>query len=251
MENLKEKLRTFLQQEHSLLTEKAQTLVHPSASVSSPKAEWETVSELSRQLEGYAEKYNNLVSEYKSVISITNSNLMDSQNKWFQIVKELVQSCRFIIQLVTKHNKELTSERRFINVRKKIDRFERFVSKRLEDLISQSQDLSVFDRPSINEISETFAATQKSYSNNLPDLNPLILEEYTPLNFKTMIESLSKGAVGGTKEKNLNILKGLIFRILKSKDAFVRRQNIVGILEADLLGARSGLIKNHCYGALK
>lgn len=84
------------------------------------------------------------------MIALTNANMLESQNKWFQLLKELVQCSRSLINLVSKHNRELTSERKFLNIRKKVDRFEKFVSQKLEDMISQSQDISIFDRPSMN-----------------------------------------------------------------------------------------------------
>lgn len=61
--------------------------------------------ELYRRMEEYVEKYKSLEEEYRSVIGITNSNMIESQSKWFQIVKELVQCYRSLINLVTKHNK--------------------------------------------------------------------------------------------------------------------------------------------------
>lgn len=68
-----------------------------------------------------------------------------------------------LIQLATQHNHRVTSERKFMNIKKKIDKYEKFVNRRIEDMIDKSQDISVFDRPSINELSCTLTQyTQKS-----------------------------------------------------------------------------------------
>ena len=64
--------------------------------------------------------------------------------------------------LISSESAYLT-DRKFIKIKKRIEKYDKFVSKRFDDLISQSQDISIFDKPSINELSYSMAPyTQKS-----------------------------------------------------------------------------------------
>jgi hypothetical protein len=82
-------------------------------------------------------------------VELSSNTLMETQNKWFHITKDLVNCSKSLIQLASQ-NSRVTSERKFLNIKKKIDKYDKFVNKRIEDMITQSQDISIFDRPSIN-----------------------------------------------------------------------------------------------------
>jgi protein-tyrosine phosphatase len=162
---------------------------------------------------------------------------MDTQNKWFGVTKDLVSSAKALVQMAGQ-NPRVTSERKFVNLRRKIERYEKFVNRKLEEMITQSQDISVFDRPSINELSYTMTQyTQKSRANGEMEITSLGVEDYVPTDYFRLKEDL---ATASDPELSITILKGLIWRLLKSKDVRVRRLNIIGVLMHDTFGLRTG-----------
>lgn len=45
---------------------------------------------------------------------------------------------------------DIVNHRKFIKIQKRTEKYDRFVSRKLDDLLSQSQDISIFDKPSVN-----------------------------------------------------------------------------------------------------
>ena len=78
------------------------------------------------------------------------ANMVESQSKWFQIIKELVNCSKGLIHMLISSESAYLTDRKFIKIKKRIEKYDKFVSKRLDDLINQSQDISIFDKPSIN-----------------------------------------------------------------------------------------------------
>lgn len=87
--------------------------------------------ELMQSLNEYIEKYKVLEHQYKAAVELANSTIMETQNKWFQITKDLVNCSKSLIQLTTQNNRAVTSERKFLNIKKKIDKYDKFVNKRI------------------------------------------------------------------------------------------------------------------------
>ena len=73
-------------------------------------------------------------------------------------------------------------DRRFLKLKKKIEKYEKFVAKKFDDLVSHSEDISIFDRPSISELSYSIAPhSQKALHTNTQLLNTI--DEYVPTDF--------------------------------------------------------------------
>jgi hypothetical protein len=77
-------------------------------------------------------------------------HLMESQNKWFQITRELTSNSRTLIELISRSNSTLINDRKYQRVKRRTEKFERMVRRELDELMNQSQDLSIFDKPSVN-----------------------------------------------------------------------------------------------------
>ena len=104
--------------------------------------------------------------------------------------------------------------------------------------MSQSQDISIFEKASVNELS-SYTVTQKSKFQAKIDITGLNnIDEYIPTDF----EQMKKIFWRKDNSEKIAILNGLFWRIIKCKDLKSRRMNIIGILIHDLLGIEVGNI---------
>lgn len=227
--NLREKIVIYCREELNHLREEA---------ASFQKGSSPDDKELFEQLNHYLERYRALEEQYKGVVEQANQALMDTQNKWFGVTKDLVGCAKSLINMVGQ-NPRMAFERKFVSLRKKVDRYEKFVSRRLEEMITQSQDISLFDRPSINELSYTMTQyTQKSrIGGGDIDITTFGVDDYVPTNYFRLKEEMAAAA---DSEHTATILKGLIWRVLRSKDVRIRRLNIIGVLMHDTFGLQTG-----------
>lgn len=54
---------------------------------------------------------------------------MESQHKWFQITRELTNNSKTLVDLISKSNSNLIYDRRYQRVKKRTEKFEKFVKK--------------------------------------------------------------------------------------------------------------------------
>lgn len=94
--------------------------------------------------------------------------MMDSQSHWFQLAKELTAGSRTLIEMIIRSNSGLASERKFLRIKRKIERYEKMLQKELDELMNQSQDISLFEKHSINEISYTGSIVPSYSHRNIP-----------------------------------------------------------------------------------
>jgi hypothetical protein len=126
-------------------------------------------------------------------------------------------------------------DRRFIKAKKRIEKYEKFANKKFDDLLNQSQDISVFDKPSVNELS-SFSVTPHTQKSILPSNHHAgCVDNYLPTDFVKLKSALKRG----TPEERTSIINALYWRILKSKDKSIRKLNILGLLYHDVLGLKS------------
>ena len=97
--------------------------------------------------------------------------------------------------------------------------------------------MSVFDKPSINEISCSVSATPTISQRNITTY--LSIDEFIPTNYPFLLRDFKKM----NDEQRIQILEGFSWRIIKSKSKWVRRQTIVGLIVNDFLGLMSGDIQ--------
>ena len=109
--------------------------------------------------------------------------------------------------------------------------------KELEELLNQSQDLSVFDKPSNNEVSYSASATPNVSQRNITTF--VTLDEFVPTNYDDLIRDFKKMP----DPQKISILQGLSWRIIKSKNKWIRRQTIIGLIINDVLGLVNGDIQ--------
>jgi hypothetical protein len=105
---------------------------------------------LFEEVKEFTQKYQVLEENHKSMIDGFHTHMLESQSKWFQITKELVGSSRSLIDMLISSDSVNVGDRRFMKIKRRVEKYERFVNKKFEDLLSQSQDISIFDKPSIN-----------------------------------------------------------------------------------------------------
>lgn len=98
-------------------------------------------------------KYNQMQKNYKQFAESAKGNLMESQNKWSAVAKELVSISKEFIKSIDglKNGGEL-NEKKIELLINKTYKYEKFLNTNIEELISQSQDVSIFEKAStINE----------------------------------------------------------------------------------------------------
>lgn len=91
-------------------------------------------------------------------------------------------------------NSDFLSDKKFLKIKKRTDKYEKFVNKKFEDLVSHSQDISLFDRPSINELScSVMPYTQKSNGPMIKDFSTILnIDEYIPTDFIALQKQFKK-----------------------------------------------------------
>ena len=129
-------------------------------------------------------------------------------------------------------------DRRFLKMKRRIEKYERFVAKKFDDLVTHSEDISIFDRPSLSQMSYSINPhSQKALQANTQLLTNI--EDYIPTDFGKLKNFLKNC----TPQQKISVLNGLYWRILKSKSREIRKLNIVGILHYDVLGIKTGEIQ--------
>ncbi len=111
------------------------------------------------------------------------------------------------------------------------------MKKELDELLNQSQDLSVFDKPSNNEASYSASATPSVSQRNITTI--VTIDEFVPINYVSLIRDFKNM----TDLQKVSVLQGLSWRIIKSKNRWIRRQTIVGLMVNDVLGIVNGDIQ--------
>ena len=95
----------------------------------------------------------------------------------------------------------------------------------------------MFDKPSANEISCSASVTPNLSQRNLTTF--VTLDEFIPTNYVALIRDFRKMADG----QKVQVLQGLSWRIIKSRNKWLRRQTIVGMVLNDVLGLANGDIQ--------
>ena len=109
--------------------------------------------ELVTVIQDFNTKYTQMQKNYKQFAESAKANLLESQNKWSAVAKELVSISKELITGVEnlKSGAGINEKKLAVLVNKTM-KYEKFLNTNLEDLISQSQDVSLFDKAStINE----------------------------------------------------------------------------------------------------
>lgn len=109
--------------------------------------------ELLSVIQDFNTKYTQMQKNYKQFAESAKSNLLESQNKWSAVAKELVLISKELISGIEslKSGVDINDKKLSIIINKTL-KYEKFLNTNLEDLISQSQDVSLFEKAStINE----------------------------------------------------------------------------------------------------
>ena len=255
--NLTEKLTIFLEQEEQRIQHAAsqfgrpQSEVYKQLSPSFPESQsspgMRELEEKNRllfeEVEQFRNQYASLEKNNQALIEAFNSHLMESQNKWFAITKELTQNARSLIEMIIKDGSNTVKDRKFQKIRKRTEKFEKMVKKEIEDLMNQSQDLSVFDKPSVNEVSVSASVTPNVSQRNLTTF--VCIDEYTATNYSLLMRDLQQ-----MKDVDkVRVLQGFSWRVIKAKNKWLRRQTIVGLVLNDVLGIMSGDVQSFLFDA--
>ncbi|KRX11161.1 Armadillo-type fold [Pseudocohnilembus persalinus] len=182
--------------------------------------------ELMSLLQELNQKHQTLLQRYKEDKEQVKNSIFESQKKWVQVSQDLV--------IISKNAQGVKfSENQIASYTKKILKFENTLSTNIEELISQSQDQSIFDKVSQTEIDNSVIPQQKM------EQQPYKQEKeqfYTPLNFAKIKEVFLRA-----QEPILicAILQALKWRITKSRGAYVRREVVISYATFDILGCKN------------
>lgn len=66
------------------------------------------------------------------MIDSFNAYMMESQEKWFQITKELTNGSKSLIAMIIKNNSNIVNDRKFMKIKKRIEKYDKFVKKELD-----------------------------------------------------------------------------------------------------------------------
>jgi hypothetical protein len=69
--------------------------------------------------------------------------------------------------MIARSNSNLIHDRRYQRIKKRTEKFEKMTKKDVDELLNQSQDLSVFDKPSNNDASYSASVTPNLSQRNL------------------------------------------------------------------------------------
>lgn len=127
------------------------------------------------EVKQFAEKCQILEEGHQMMAEGFHTHMMEAQSKWFQITKQLVDCSKSLISMLIAENSDVLGDRKFLKVKKRTEKYEKFVNNKFQDLVSHSQDISIFDRPSINELScSVMPYTQKSNGLIVKDISAII-----------------------------------------------------------------------------
>lgn len=188
-------------------------------------------------MEAYKAKFSSLERNNQALIESFNTHLMESQSKWFQVTRELTNNARALLEMVARGQSGVVKDRKYQRIRRRTEKFERMIRRELEELLNQSQDLSVFDKPSLHDASHSASFTPNLTQPNLTTY--LAIDEFVPTDFVGLMRDLKRGG----EELRVRVLQGFSWRIIKSRSKWVRRQSIVGLILNDVLGLMSGDIQ--------
>ena len=105
--------------------------------------------ELVTVIQDFNAKYTQMQKNYKQFAESAKANLLESQNKWSAVAKELVTISKELISgIETLKSGVAINENKLAILVNKTMKYEKFLNTNLEDLISQSQDVSLFDKAS-------------------------------------------------------------------------------------------------------
>ena len=107
--------------------------------------------------------------------------------------------------------------------------------------MNQSQDLSVFDKPSVNEVSVSASVTPNVSQRNMTTF--VFIDEYTATNYSLLMQDIHRMK----DQDKIKILQGFSWRIIKAKNKWLRRQTIVGLVLNDVLGIMSGDVQSFLF----
>jgi hypothetical protein len=96
----------------------------------------------------------------------------------------------------------------------------------------------VFDKPSVNEISHSASFTPNISQRNATTF--VSIDEFIPTNYVSLIKDFKKM----NDDQKIKVLQGFSWRIIKSKNKWIRRQTIVGLIVNDVLGLMNGDIQS-------
>ena len=207
------------------------------ASMSHIKTVEEKNKKLFEEVQSFRARYHQLEKNNQALIESFNNHMMESQHKWFQITRELTNNSKTLIDLISKNNSNLIHDRRYQRIKKRTEKFEKVVKKELDQLLNQSQDMSVFDKPSNNEVSYSASVTPNLSQRNLTTY--VTIDEFVPINYVALIRDFKKMS----DNQKIQVLQGLSWRIIKSKNKEIRRQTIIGLIVNDVLGLVNGDIQ--------
>ena len=78
---------------------------------------------LFEEVKEFKEKYQYLEESHKTMIDGFHSHMMESQSKWFQIVKELVSCSKSLICMLSQSESPYTNDRKFIKICKRTEKY--------------------------------------------------------------------------------------------------------------------------------
>ncbi|EAR84160.2 hypothetical protein TTHERM_00723450 (macronuclear) [Tetrahymena thermophila SB210] len=205
--------------------------------------------ELVNVVKQFNEKYLMLQNQNRIVSEQNKQIIIESHQKWIATANELVLISKNLKAMIDGNTmKGIPFNQEVLNaLQTRIDKFESFLNTNIEDLISQSQDISLFDKQSF--LNDPDNGTNSDF---LVSPGPLNLIGGQNFQFQAIVHDPLKYenpycALDFQKIKNLIIrqedpilccavLQALRWRVSKARGAYVRREIVVTYATFNLIG---------------
>jgi hypothetical protein len=111
-------------------------------------------------IQDYNLKYNQMQKKFKEFIDQSKATMIEAQQKWYTNAKEMIGLSSDVptsislqlIRIVQNTQKGISIQPNELDVyKRKLEKYERFFSMSVDEIISQSQEISVFEKASIFE----------------------------------------------------------------------------------------------------
>ncbi|CAD8138595.1 unnamed protein product [Paramecium octaurelia] len=194
--------------------------------------------ELLAVIQDYNLKYNQMQKKFRDYIEQSKQTMIEAQQKWFQLNKEVTDIANQLNKMLEDSRKgNQVPQNQLDEQLKKLAKLSQFFSTSVEEIISQSQDISMYDKVSIFEndlsISPIPQHSQQLHFNfNQPQI-PYVQLNYSKIKSVFQDSSSDPGFI-------CRILQALRFRITTAKGARVRREILIQYAQFDILGCTPG-----------
>lgn len=173
--------------------------------------------ELLAVIQDYNLKYNQMQKKFKEFIDQSKQAVLEAQEKWYNQCKDIIHIAKDI------HTQPDPDRKK--DLLKKLLKYDKLYSYPLDHIISQNQDLSVFDKASMIDNELSISPIQPAGQHFNFNKSNLVKAEFAQLDFQKIHQMMIRS------DQDLrtlcNVLQALRWRITKAKTAYLRREVLI------------------------